>query len=194
MGVMRKTVSSAVVAAMMATAATPAFAGGYGGGYGGGTYISSGFGYGSGYGRGYRRRHHRDRVDAGDVIAGIAVIGVIAAIASSASKKKQQRQAGGGYPPRDIGRDDGRSTGRINSETEAVDACAMAAEERGGNTASVRDISQVDKTNDGWDIEGVIEERDNWRDRSGERRRFTCSVRYGNVDHVYIDTDSAALR
>jgi hypothetical protein len=183
---MRNWISGAAMAAMLATGATPAFAGGYGG-----TSISGGFGFGSGYsGYGRRGRHyrHRDRVDAGDVIAGIAIIGAIAAIASSASKRKAERRDGG-YPPRD-----GGQTGRINSENEAVDACALAAEARGGETASVRDISQVDRTNDGWDVEGVIEERDNWRDRSGERRRFTCSVRFGSVDHVYIEADSVALR
>lgn len=36
-------------------------------------------------------RHHHDRVDAGDVLAGILIIGGIAAIASAASNNKQKR-------------------------------------------------------------------------------------------------------
>ena len=39
-----------------------------------------------GWGGGGWGHHHRDRVDAGDVIAGILIIGGIAAIASAASK------------------------------------------------------------------------------------------------------------
>lgn len=46
---------------------------------------------------GYRRWHRRDRVDAGDVIGGILVIGTIAAIASAASKASQRDR----YPDRD---------------------------------------------------------------------------------------------
>ena len=45
---------------------------------------------------GWGGRHHRDRVDAGDVLTGILIIGGIAAIASAASsnnkKKKSQKE------------------------------------------------------------------------------------------------------
>lgn len=181
MSIARRAIASLTAAALMGSA-TPAFAGGYGG-----TFVSAGFGFGSGYGRGYGRRHWRgrDRVDAGDVIAGIAVIGAIAAIASSASKAKQRRQGADG---------DYRREGRIVSEDQAVDSCAMAAEDQAGRAASVRDITQVDRTSDGWDVEGTIEERGDWRAKDAERRRFTCSVRFGAVEHVYIDTDAVALR
>ena len=39
-------------------------------------------------------RHHRDGIDAGDVIGGLLVIGAIAAVASAVSKPKEPR----GYP------------------------------------------------------------------------------------------------
>jgi hypothetical protein len=174
----RKAVSVIVAAALASTSVTPAFAGNGGG-------FSSGYGWGGGYGKGYRHRHyrHRDRVDAGDVIGAVAVIGIIAAIASSASKNK--RKSGG------LG---GSARGNIVSEEAAVDACAQAAESQAGSRASVRDISQVDRTSDGWDVEGVIEQREDWRDDRPEERRFTCSVRFGSVDSVYIDTDTLALR
>lgn len=43
--------------------------------------------------------HHRDRVDAGDIFAGILVIGGIAAIASAASKSSREKRAREqGYP------------------------------------------------------------------------------------------------
>ena len=115
---------------------------------------------------------------------------MIAAIASSSSRSKRNRGAEG-YPQSDqreaIGQD-------IVSEDQAVDACANAAERQGGDTASVRDVTQVDRTQDGWDVEGTIEQRENWRDKTADRRRFTCSVRFGDVDHVYIDSDTVAAR
>lgn len=175
----RKTVSILIAAALATTSAAPAMAGSWGGGY------SSGYGWGHGYGKGYRHRHyrHRDRVDAGDVIGAVAVIGIIAALASSASKSRKQRADG----------DYSGNRRDILSENEAVDACAVAAEREAGGRANVRDITDVDRTSDGWDVSGVVERRDNWRDR-GEQRRFTCTVRFGSVDAVYIDTDTLALR
>jgi hypothetical protein len=182
MGLVRKTVSGAVVAAMLATSVTPAFA-------------DRGFGYDrGGYGNGYRRHH--DKNDAGDVIAGIAVVGIIAAIALAASKPKRPRysdRADNRYP-QDDNRSVQQSRGSINSENAAVDACAAAAEDRGGQSASVREITAVDANRDGWEVEGVIEQRSGWRDRSAQRKRFTCSIRYGAVETVYIDRDTYALR
>ena len=45
-----------------------------------------------GWGGGNWGHRHHDRVDAGDVIAGILIIGGIAAIASAASKNKRDRR------------------------------------------------------------------------------------------------------
>lgn len=136
--------------------------------------------YDRGWGHGHHRwRHHHDRVDAGDVIAGIAVVGILAAILSSSSKKKHDTR---------------RSDGNITSEDAAVDACAQASEAQAGAKASVRDITQVDRIADGWDVEGVVEQRTEWRnDSDTERRRFTCSVRYGAVQNVTIDSDTVAF-
>jgi hypothetical protein len=180
MGLMRKLTGGAVAMALLSTAATPAMARGYGG-------FGGGFGYDNGYGD-YRHRHH-DRVDAGDVIGAIAVVGIIAAIASAASKKNRSsdRTNRDDYPNQ-------RQQGSISTENQAVDACAQAAEQRAGQSASVREISTVNRSTDGWDVEGVVEERDGWRDRNGDKKRFTCSVRYGAVDSVYIDSDKVAYR
>lgn len=136
--------------------------------------------YDRGWGHGHHGwRHHHDDVDAGDVIAGVAVIGILAAILSSSSKKKHDAR---------------RSDGNITSEDAAVDACAQATEAQAGAKASVRDITQVDRNADGWDVEGVVEQRTEWRnDSDTERRRFTCSVRYGAVQNITIDTDTVAF-
>lgn len=188
MSVMRKLVSGGVLAALLATTATPAFARGpY---IGGSIGIISGWGGGHGW-RGHRR--HRDRVDAGDVIAGIAIFGAIAAIASSASKSKRERVD---YPREDYPdrrSSDNRSDGGIRSESAAVDACANAVEDRAGEAASVRDITSVASLSNGWDINGVLEDRTDWRDQSGVRKRFNCTVRDGYVERVDIDDRAIAL-
>lgn len=207
MGKMRKILGAGVAVAMLATATTPAMAGSYGsisigsgwGSHGGG--IGYGLGYGRGYGRGWGRHRGHDRVSAGDVIGAIAVIGVIAAVASAASKAKntsRRDRDDDRYPERtdrsDDRRDDSRRSGDIRNEEQAVDACATAAEERAGQTASVRDITTVRPSQDGWDVEGVVEQRDGWRDRSADKRRFTCSIRFGSVENVYIESGVVALR
>lgn len=174
---LRKLTTGAVAAAVLITSASPAFARRDYGGYGYGGYN----GYG---GHGWHRRH-RDNIDAGDVIAGVAIVGILAAVLSSSAKKKREREAGrSDYP---------EQRGNINSEDAAVDACVTATESQFGDRASVRDINAVDRTADGWDVEGVVQKRFNARDRSPEQRRFTCSVRYGAIDNVYIDTDTVAL-
>lgn len=138
-----------------------------------------------GYGYGWKHRH-RDRVDAGDVIAGVAVVGILAAILSSSAKKKRERETGRDEYP--------RQRGNITSEEAAVDACVDATEAQAGDRASVRDIDQVDRNADGWDVEGVVQKRIEWRNtRETERRRFTCSIRFGAVQDVYIDTDTIAF-
>ncbi len=203
MGFMRTTLAGAASIALLATTASPAMAGGYGSisvgsGYGGVNYgvgLSSWRG-----GRGWGRRHrHHDRVDAGDVIGAIAVIGVIAAIASAGSKKnrdRSERADRGDYPSRRDDRSDDRrssSDKRITSEDDAAYACADAAEQRGGDGARVRDITDVRKAGDGWDVDGKITQRSTWRDRDGEAKNFSCRVRFGSVEDVRIEGDKVAL-
>ncbi len=163
MAIQRNLTAGIVAAALVSGSITPALA----------------RGYDRGWGHGHRRWHHRDHVDAGDVIAGAAVIGILAAILSSSGKKK---------------RDTARRDGDINSEDAAVDACAQATEAQAGDKASVRDITQVDRNGDGWDVEGIVEQRTEWRDNSDTaRRRFTCTIRYGAVQNVTIDTGAVAF-
>ncbi len=180
MASMRKLMTGAVSAAVLVTSATPAFAGWGNSGYGG-------YGGYSGYGGHGWHRRHRDRVDGGDVVAGVVVVGILAAILASSSKKNRERETGRtDYP---------QQRGNITSEDAAVDACVTATENQFGDRASVRDINAVDRTADGWDVEGIVQKRGNWREnRNQEQRRFTCSVRFGAIDNVYIDTDSIAVR
>ncbi len=173
MKMVRSVIVAGLATAMLATSVTPAMAQGVYGGFGYGNQ-----GYGQGYGnRGYDRgrRHHNRGISAGDVIAGVAIIGVLAAIAGAASKSNNRNG-------------DNRYRGNINSEDQAADACASRVEQRYGNSARVRNIEDVQRTRDGYEVRGTVETND--RDDRGTQR-FTCSVRYGQVEDVRIDSGYA---
>ncbi len=176
---LRKMIATVAAAALVATSVTPAFAGRRG----------SGYDYDYSHSKYKHRRHHkRDRLDTGDVIGILAVVGLIAAIASSSKSKRRQREAGvynekGPY-----------QKGAINSENDAVDACALAAEDRAGKMSSVREVTKVSASEDGWDIAGTIEARDDWRDKVVEPRGFNCVVRDGTVKAVFVEATTVAVR
>jgi hypothetical protein len=159
---MVRSVTALVATTMLATSVTPAMAQGFPGGFPGGGYGDRGYG-----------RHHDRGISAGDVVAGVAIIGVIAAIAGAASKSGNRNR---GY------------NGNINSEDQAADACASRIEQRYGNSARVRGIDDVERTRDGYDVRGTVETNDR-DDRSTQR--FTCSIRYGQVEDVRIDSGYA---
>jgi hypothetical protein len=152
--------------------------GGWGGGYGG---------WGRGYG-GWGHRHHHDGVDAGDVLAGVLIIGGIAAIASAASRDRDRDRRvetdPNGYPYRNdrnrewdyryrenAGRDY-RSGGRDRGLDNAADICAREVE----RTERVDEVGSVDRTASGWHVEG----------RLANGRNFSCEIdndgRLGPVD------------
>jgi len=157
----------------------------------------------------------RDRIDAGDVIAGALIIGGIAAIASAANKERRWR---GGYDDRYATRD-------------AVDQCVRAAQRqanRYGGWARVTDVTRIDRVGDGYVVRGrlVVERRGSWNDRSDvswdrgpnrawdrtwdrnqgagwdrqdrwgyrydryddgyDKGRFACVTRYGRVDDLVL--------
>ena len=187
----RKLAGSAALAAMLITTAAPAMARGPGWGNPG---------WGGGWGSGHRR-HRGNGISTGDVLAGILIIGGIAAVASAASKKKQEREADRYPAPEDDGYIDEandnepyRTPGRIQNEDAAVDACAIAAEQEGsrsGRTAQVRDVDQVIAVTDGWNVSGTLETRNGYRDTRRDTQGFTCTVRTGQVVDVRMDGELA---
>jgi hypothetical protein len=133
--------------------------------------------------RGWHRYHHHD-VDTGDVLAGLAIFGGIAAIAAAASSSHKNSQARTDDRDRDYPdnryqevppqryddqsydgqrRDPGSYAPSGMSVDGAVDACVGAVEQ---GRRSVDGIESVNREGDGWRVQG--------RDRNG--RDFACSV------------------
>ncbi|QJB69195.1 hypothetical protein [Parasphingorhabdus halotolerans] len=146
--------------------------------------------------RGYGHRRHRDRIDGGDVLAGILIIGGIAAIASAASKNKTDRR----YEDRDTRdrdyrsdnqryddrRSDSRSADRgAGSVDQAINVCSNAAEQRAGSDARVSEIRSVTKDGNGWRVEGDLS--------NSEERTFLCGSTEGRVDFVQLGSGDLAF-
>lgn len=141
-----------------------------------------------------RHWHHRDRVDAGDVIAGIFLIGAIAAIADSAGKSRERDRdrRGDDYryepQPRD---DEYRSVpeqnerqwvpGNNSAETRAAEACSWAAEGDLGDDARVGQIDDVVAEDRGWRVTGTVAAPGTMP------REFACTYRGGRVVEVTIN-------
>jgi len=128
--------------------------------------------------RHYRRRNNG--IDAGDIIAGILVLGGIAAVASAASRDDDQPRR---YPAdaRDAERDRDRQRERGQSFesrgiTRAVDMCVNEIE-RGRDR--VAGVDEGLRNAEGWLVSGVLE--------SGQG--FTCRIgNDGRIDEINVGT------
>jgi hypothetical protein len=145
--------------------------------------------------RGYRgHRRHRDGISGSDLLAGILVIGGIAAIASAASKNNRDRR----YEDRDYRsenqdyddrradtRDDGRYDRGSGDMEAAINGCSDAAERQAGRDARVSGIESVVRDGDGWRVEGQLSNSD--------QRTFLCGASEGRVDFVQLDNGDLAF-
>jgi len=121
-----------------------------------------------GYGCGHHRGYRRNRVGAGDVLIGAAIIGGIAAIASSNNRRERDRDVviverdvrDNDYNPRfderrDDRRDDDRSgprgTGSAGLDS-AVDQCLAQIE----RDVRVDTVDNVERTGAGWQVSGTL--------------------------------------
>lgn len=134
-----------------------------------------GYPYGYGY-RGYRRGPRT-----GDVIAGILVLGTIAAIASSAQNKRERSEPYPNRYPRPDERNyrsprgDRYESGGIG---RAVDMCLDEVERMRGNVDRVENAS---RRGDGWHVSGQLEGGD----------AFSCRIdNDGRVSDVQLGRDT----
>lgn len=123
-------------------------------------------------------RHHRDRIDAGDVIGGLLVIGAIAAVASAVSKPKEPRFYPAPYPSRTSDyRGDSRYDGASGID-RAADMCVREIE----RDVRVDGVDAVQRSGDGWLVSGSLYNGD----------AFTCRIgRDGRIDDVSYGERSA---
>jgi hypothetical protein len=158
--------------------------------------------WGGGWDRG------RDRIDAGDIIAGALIIGGIAAIASAASNNDGYR-GGGYYRDRDDRYDRGyrsdyRSYDNGYGSRYAVDQCIRAAQReasRYGN-ARITDVTSINRTYGGYEVRGrlVVQNRGYSNSYGGydrgyyydryddnyDKGKFTCVTQYDRVADVRL--------
>jgi hypothetical protein len=122
----------------------------------------------------HRRWRHRDRVDAGDVIAGVAIIAGIAAIAGAIDNgNKRERYEEPRYD--DVRYDERRYDAPRQYQSggldQAVNGCTRAIE----RDVRVDSIDQVSRIGDGWEVRGRL------YNGSG----FTCAVSGdGRIDRI----------
>lgn len=156
-------------AAVLSMVASPAFAQSWGGGWGDN--------WGGGWGR------HRSHVDAGDILAGILIIGGIAAIANAASKSKRDRRDDDRRYPGDYPRERSNGYGNDNDQQwqqnggvdNAVNRCSNEVSRGSGRTATV---DTINRDGDGWRVQG----------RTDEGRAFACAVDgSGRIRNVQVD-------
>ena len=155
---------ASVAAATMV--ATPAMAGGWGwGGHG---------------------RHHRDRIDAGDVLTGILIIGGIAAIASAASsnsrdRRRDERRDYDDYQepprPREMTTASSSPSWTEGGIGNAVDRC-MGEIARGDGRDGVDSVSRAGQ---GWRVQG----------HTGKGQAFSCTVDgNGRIRNISVEGEA----
>lgn len=116
--------------------------------------------------RWYRYRRH-DHVDAGDVLAGVLIIGGIAAIANAANNNRNRdyRNRDSDYRSRDYDYRDRRMDSRYNDARgidRAVSMCVNEVE----RDVRVDTVDQVERDGSGWAVRGTLYNGD----------RFDCEI------------------
>ena len=126
--------------------------------------------YGDRYYRGYPRYRYRNRTSVGDVIAGVAIIGAVAAVVNAATKNRDDRR----YRDRDYRYRDSRYRDTdARGIDSAVDLCVREIE----RDARVASVDSVDRSGAGWQVTGAMY----------DGAAFTCSIGAdGRIDDISI--------
>ena len=125
----------------------------------------------------YRYRHRRSRVDAGDVITGVLILGGIAAVANAVKNSNRDER----YRHRDWR--DRRDAPYRDGDTTGLDRAAslcVAAIER---DARVEAVDGIDRSAAGWTVVG----------RLFDGQGFTCLIgQDGRIDAIDYGADAAS--
>lgn len=120
--------------------------------------------------------YRRDRTSVGDILAGVLIIGGIAAVASAASKNSRYRYRDVRYPDSPYEyrtRGDSRYS-ESRGIDRAVDMCVAELERE----ARVDQVDEVDRTPRGWRVSGLLY----------DGRGFSCHIgNDGRIDDVDFD-------
>lgn len=118
------------------------------------------------------RRHRRNRVDAGDIIAGVLILGGIAAVADAASRNSRNDRRYRNQAPNYRQPTNSRSGGGQGID-RAVDMCMREIE----RDVRVESVDNVVRNGEGWSVAGTL--------YNGEG--FNCQIdsqgRIGNVSY-----------
>ena len=134
--------------------------------------------------RWYRYGRHRHRVDAGDVLAGVLIIGGIAAIANAASKNDRRYRDNDYRRDRDYDRDydrrdnDRRDYDRRSDAGSGLDNAVNMCVQRIERDVRVDTVDGVDRDGEGWRVNGTLFNGDNFNCRIDNNGRIS-DVDYG---------------
>lgn len=135
--------------------------------------------------RRYRRHRHRG-IDAGDVIAGVVVVGALAALIGSANRSSHERDR---YEDRPVRYDERRDRGRESRGIEnAIEICVDQVEYRDNR---VDRVDRADRDASGWTVSGTLLDGERWTcfiDNAGSVR----SIDYGSAAYSLGRSDDAA--
>ena len=135
------------------------------------------------YHGGHHRHHDHDDIDAGDVVAGVVILGAIAAITGAVNRHNRERyeQRYPVPPPQDnSGYVVPGAYQRADSIDRAVDLCVSEIERGRGRVDSV---DSATRSADGWHVAGALE--------SGAP--YACTVgEDGRIGDVYVGDPTVA--
>lgn len=140
--------------------------------------------------RRYRRYRYRRGPDAGDVIAGVLIIGAIAAVADSARKRDRDRDyRDRDYRERDYRDRDYRRDNARYDDGRGIDRAVRMCIDRVERDTRVETVDRVDRTARGWQVEGTIFNGDGFTCTIGEDGRIR-DIDYGDRGASYDRGDN----
>lgn len=121
-------------------------------------------------------RYRRDRTSVGDLLAGVLIIGGIAAVASAATKNSRYRYRDYRYPDRSYEYRTRGESGYSDSRgiNRAVDMCLNEIESQ----VRVERVDSVDRTAEGWRVSGVLYDGEGFACRIGNDGQI-AGIDYG---------------